>query len=205
MSQPTQPAASAGAFDLRETDLFAFCRKAGNVTGDLPVRELPRILAETAADAPASAADEVFHYTVAGFAQEEAAEPGAPVSQRLFVDVTVDGRVWLDCQRCLGVYPEPIGTEMRFEVVASEAAADAVSMDDDELDVIVGSKKFSMLELIEDEVLLALPTAPKHAVCPSVHESLVTGADGEVQPEAAPEEEKRPSPFAALAGLKNKH
>lgn len=205
MSQPSQPAAFAAAFDLRETDLFAFCRKAGQVTGEVPVRDLPRILAETAADAPASAADETFAYTLNGFVREEAAEPGAPVSQRLFVDVTVDGQVWLDCQRCLGVYPESIATKMRFEVVASEEAADDVSMDDDELDVIVGSKKFSVLELIEDEVLLALPTAPKHEVCPTVHESLVTGADGEVEPEAPPEEEKRPSPFAALAGLKTKH
>ncbi len=29
MSQLTQSAASAPAFDLRETDLFAFCRKGG--------------------------------------------------------------------------------------------------------------------------------------------------------------------------------
>jgi len=205
MSQPTQPAASAGAFDLRETDLFAFCRKGGNAAGDVVMRDLPRILAETAADAPASAPDETFHYTVAGFVREKAVEPGAPVSQRLFLDVTVDGRVWLDCQRCLGVYPESIATKMRFEVVASEEAADEAPMDEDETDVIVGSKKFSVLELVEDEVLLALPTAPKHAVCPTVHDSLVTGADGEVEPKAAPEEEKRPSPFAALAGLKTKH
>ncbi|WP_423192177.1 YceD family protein [Cupriavidus sp. H18C2] len=205
MSQPTQPAASAVAFDLRETDLFVFCRKGGSVAGEVPVRDLPRILAETAADAPASTRDEAFAYTLAGFAREEAAEPGAPAAQRLFVEVTVNGRVWLDCQRCLGVYAEPIATKMCFEVVASEAAADEAPMDDDELDVIVGSKKFSALELIEDEVLLALPTAPKHVVCPTVHESLVTGADGEVEPEAAPEEEKRPSPFAALAGLKTRH
>ncbi|MNK96155.1 hypothetical protein D3C87_1164220 [compost metagenome] len=94
---------------------------------------------------------------------------------------------------------------MRFEVMASEEAADSAPMDDDDIDVIVGSKKFSPLELVEDEVLLALPSAPKHMVCPAVHESLVTGADGEVEPEAPPEEEKRPSPFAALAGLKTKH
>lgn len=205
MSQPTQPAASAVAFDLRETDLFAFCRKGGSVAGDVATRDLPRILAETAKDAPASAPDETFHYTLTGFMHEEAVEAGAAVSQRLFVDVTVQDRVWLDCQRCLQVYPEPIDTSMRFEVMASEEAADSAPMDDDDVDVIVGSKKFSPLELVEDEVLLALPSAPKHMVCPAVHESLVTGADGEVEPEAPPEEEKRPSPFAALAGLKTKH
>lgn len=200
MTQPIQP------FDLRETDLFAFCRKGGAAAGEIVVRDLPRILAETSAEAPASAAEEVFAYTLAGFVREEAVEPGAPVSQRLFLDVTVNGRVWLDCQRCLGVYDEPIATSMRFEVMQSEEAADAAPMDDDEIDVIVGSKRFSLLELMEDEVLLALPVSPKHAVCPTVHESLVTGADGQVEPEEAePEEEKRPSPFAALAGLKSKH
>ncbi len=199
MTQSNQP------IDLRETDLFALCRKGIVASGEVAVRDLPRILAETAADAPASAADEAFAYTLAGFVREEAVEPGVPVSQRLFLDLEVKGRVWLDCQRCLQVYAEPIATSMRFEVVASEEAADAVPMDDDEIDVIVGAKQFSLLELMEDEVLLALPVAPKHAVCPTVHESLVTGADGQVEPEAPPEEEKRPSPFAALAGLKSKH
>jgi uncharacterized protein len=194
------------SIDLRELDLFAFCRKGGSAAGEVAARDLPRILAETAAQAPVSAADEVFAYTATGFAREEASEPGAPAVQRLFLDLAVNGRVWLNCQRCLEGYAEPVATSMRFEVFATDEAADSAPMDDDELDAIVGSKRFSLLELIEDEVLLALPAAPKHAVCPAVHESLVTGADGEVEPEAAPEEEeKRPSPFAALAGLKTKH
>jgi len=33
-------------------------------------------------------------------------------------------------------------------------------------EVVVGSKSFNMMELIEDEALLALPLAPKHDVCP---------------------------------------
>ncbi|MBB2916399.1 DUF177 domain-containing protein [Cupriavidus alkaliphilus] len=191
--------------DLRALDLFAMCRKGESLAGDVAVRDLPRILAETAAQAPASAPDETFAYTATGFVREEAAEPGAPVAQRLFLDVTVQGRMWLDCQRCLAPYAQPIDAATRFEVVESEEAADAAPMDDDEVDVIAGSKRFSLLELIEDEVLLALPVAPKHDVCPTVHESLVTGSDGEAQPEAEPEEEKRPSPFAALAGLKTRH
>ncbi|NOV27446.1 DUF177 domain-containing protein [Cupriavidus necator] len=191
--------------DLRALDLFAMCRKGESLAGDVAVRDLPRILAETTAQAPASAPDETLAYTGTGFVREEAAGPGAPVAQRLFLDVTVQGRMWLDCQRCLAPYAQPIDTATRFEVVESEEAADAAPVDDDEVDVIAGSKRFSLLELIEDEVLLALPVAPKHDVCPTVHESLVTGSDGEAQPEAEPEQEKRPSPFAALAGLKNRH
>ncbi|MDF3835294.1 DUF177 domain-containing protein [Cupriavidus basilensis] len=193
--------------DLRALDLFAFCRAGGNAAGEVAARDLPRIIAETAAQAPVSAPDEVFGYVLTGFVEEDTSEPGTAPTQHLYIDLSVNGRVWLDCQRCLQVYTETIATDMCFEVVASEEDADAAPMDDDEIDVIVGSKRFDLLSLIEDEVLLALPVAPKHDVCPQVHESLVTGVDGqaEPEPEVLPEEEKRPSPFAALAGLKTKH
>src|SRR5215471_15828924 len=101
ISTMTQP------IDLRELDLFAFCRKGGGAAGEVAVRDLPRILAETAAGAPASAPDDVFTYTVTGFAREQATEPGAAPVQRLFLDLVVNGHMWLDCQRCLEVYAEP--------------------------------------------------------------------------------------------------
>jgi uncharacterized protein len=198
MTQQTQP------IDLQAFDVFAFCRNGASLAGEIAVRELPRIIAETSADAPASAAGEVFGYKLSGFVSTEASEPGAAGRQRAYIELAVTGQVWLDCQRCLQVYAQPVSTSMRFEVVGSEAEADAAPMDDDEVDVIAGSKQFNLVELVEDEILLSLPVAPKHEVCPVVHESLVTGADGQVEPEA-PEEEKRPSPFAALASLKQKH
>lgn len=195
------------SIDLHAFDVFAFCRSEASAQGEIIASELPRIIAETAAEAPEGAAAETFSYTLQAAVEQEAAGPGAPGRQRQFLDVTVTGRVWLDCQRCLTVYTEPIATEMRFEVVASDAEAEAAPMDDDDIDVIVGSRQFDLLSLIEDEVLLALPVAPKHKICPSVHESLVTGVDGELEPEEAPadQEERRPSPFAALASLKSKH
>ena len=53
--------------------------------------------------------------------------------------------------------------------------------------------RFDLITQIEDELLLALPVSPRHAVCPD-----------EVLPEEA-EAEKKPSPFAVLANLKTKH
>ena len=71
-----------------------------------------------------------------------------------------------------------------------------VDLDDDEfsdellhgsvIEVVVGSKSFDMMELIEDEALLAIPLAPKHEVCPS-EELLDAFATA-----------KKESPFAAL-------
>lgn len=190
--------------DLHSFDIFAFCRAQGSVQAQVVVREMPRIIAETSANAPAGAPDETFSYALTGFERKVASESGGAARQKSFVDLAVTGRVWLDCQRCLGGYAEQVTTSMRFEVVASEEEAEAASMDDDDVDVIVGSSRFDLLSLIEDEILLGLPVAPKHEVCPAVHDSLVTGTDGEAEPEA-PQEEKRPSPFAALASLKTKH
>jgi uncharacterized protein len=52
----------------------------------------------------------------------------------------------------------------------NEENADEIDalLDDDEVDVVVGSKAFDVNDLIEDEALLAIPQSPKHAVCPDV-------------------------------------
>jgi uncharacterized protein len=62
-------------------------------------------------------------------------------------------------------------------------------LDDDRIDVIVGSKAMDLLMLVEDEALLSLPLSPRHAVCP--------GPVQEVQ------KEKAESPFSVLKNLKS--
>jgi uncharacterized protein len=90
------------------------------------------------------------------------------------------------------------------------------------VEVIVGSRQFDLVDLIEEELLLTLPLVPKHEVCPEVHESLVTGLagaegeldDGGLNGDAGTQQDGgtgRPNPFAALGKLKqggsddNKH
>jgi len=59
--------------------------------------------------------------------------------------------------------------------------------------VLAITRALDLRDLIEDELLLAMPIVPRHEVCP---EPLVAAAgdDGLV--------EDKPNPFAALAGLK---
>jgi len=63
-------------------------------------------------------------------------------------------------------------------------------LEDDEVDVIVGSHAFDLLQVIEDEALLALPLSPKHETCPDrdAFERL--------------KEDRKESPFAVLKNLK---
>ena len=60
----------------------------------------------------------------------------------------------------------PLAVDRSFRFVADEATA-AAEDDESEEDVLALSRSFDLLELIEDELLMELPVAPRHEVCPS--------------------------------------
>ena len=130
---------------------------------------------------------------------------------RLLAEVPPDAAqlpAGLECQRCLAPHLQVLEVKVRYRIVETEAEADAAPLDDDEADVIVGSRQFDLVDLIEEEVLLSLPLVPKHAVCPAVHDSLLTGVDGGESPsdgdqaDEVPQVQEKTNPFAALAALK---
>lgn len=182
-------------------NLFEFARTGMIVEGDVPVQELPRMLTEVPAAVPVTERSTVvFHWRAQGFEHSEHRADGG-VAMRQYLRLAVAGDMWLECQRCMTPYRHPMATETVFEVVRDEAQADACLTDDTLPEAIIGAVNFDLIELVEEELLLALPLVPKHDVCPEVHASLVTGADG--QAEQMPEEvQDKPSPFAALAALK---
>ncbi|AVF42224.1 YceD family protein [Pandoraea apista] len=183
-------------------DLFEFARTGRVAEGDVQLAALPRMVTEVPAEVSASRRTEgVFHWRAEGAEKQVLRADGKPTVAQ-FLTLSVQGPMWLECQRCLTPYQEPLDSETTFEIVRDEAAAENRPLDEDELEALVGSKHFDLRELIEEELLLALPIVPKHEVCPSVHESLATGEDGLAEPVPEPEEEDKPSPFAALAALK---
>ena len=183
-------------------DLFEFARTGRVAEGDVQLAALPRMVTEVPVEVSASAREQsVFHWRAEGVEKQVLRADGKPAVAQLLT-LSVEGPMWLECQRCLTPYLAPLDSETTFEVVRDEAAAEARPLDDDELEALVGSKHFDLRELIEEELLLALPIVPKHEVCPSVHDSLATGGDGLAEPAPVPEEEDKPSPFAALAALK---
>jgi len=104
--------------------------------------------------------------------------------------VSVSASVQPLCQRCLKPFPLEIASEAVLILAKDEDDADKIEamLDDDALEVIVGGKEMNMLDLIEDEALLALPLSPRHEVCPDASE-LEAQKSG------------KPSPFAALKGM----
>ena len=101
----------------------------------------------------------------------------------------------MECQRCLTPVDVPLTVDRAFRFVADEATAEALD-DECEEDLLVISREFDLHELIEDELLMALPVVPKHDECPTALPMASSDDDFE---EANAE---KPNPFAALAGLR---
>lgn len=159
-------------------DAFAFCRHGEQQAGKLRVPELPRVRAECVSD------EGELEWTLRGSMSGQA--PGYPALHLL-----VKGTVHLTCQRCLTPYTFHIEADSTMLVAKDENTADQLEslLQEDEqgmLEIIVGSKTLDVIELIEDEALLALPLSPRHDVCPT-----------EVKLEASTTQ-KKTSPFAVL-------
>ena len=202
------PGKAAGTVDPREFDVFEFARSGRQAAGAVRVSQLPRMLNEVPADAPDR--DTGFSWQAEGSTQSELQDDGAE-GQQPYLRLAVHGSAWLECQRCLAPYEQAFDVDATYRLVGSEAEADEFPLDDDEVEVIVGSRQFDLVDLIEEELLLSLPLVPKHEVCPQVHESLVSGVGGAEEDEggdAAAEqgetdgESGKPNPFAALEALK---
>ena len=98
----------------------------------------------------------------------------------------VDGALQMTCQRCLGSLVFPLRIEVPLLLAATQAEIDAEPLVADGPESIVAGKEMPVQALVEDEVLLALPIAPRHEAC-AASVAAATGA--------------RQTPFAALRGL----
>lgn len=143
--------------------------------GELPVATLTRLLDLLAAS------DGFLTYRVKG--------QMGPYNRPQFL-VEVDGVMSLCCQRCLEAIEHPIEVRSLLEFVDSDGDLTQEELEDDSRDFLPLQKELDVAGLIEDEILLALPTVPRHEDC------VLPGA---VREEAAS------SPFSVLAGLKGRH
>ena len=111
---------------------------------------------------------------------------------QIWLHLLADADVILQCQRCLLPVDEAVHVDRRFRFVADEDTAAA--MDDEmEDEVLALPKSLNLRDLVEDEMLLALPLVPRHDVCPEA----VPLQFGDLE-----EVEEKSNPFASLALLR---
>ncbi len=149
-------------------DSVDFARNGKELTGEIPVAELSR-LRDMLADSSG-----MLTYKVRGYCEAD----------RDMLEVSLHGECTLRCQRCLGKLLYPVNMASCLQLLS----ADRLDEVDDDVDCIEATSQLDVLALIEDELLLGMPFAPKHP-------------DGECAP-AMSDLQQKASPFAVLAGLK---
>jgi uncharacterized protein len=152
-------------------DGFEFASAGAAQQGVLPLNGFPRLR-----DTLASDAGEVA-YAVQG-ARDARGRPSLRVS--------VKGTLQLRCQRCLEAFAFEVRSDALLVLAASPAEIEADPVDAQAPDRILAGKEMPVRELVEDELILAVPFAPRHEECVERPE---TGAS------------TKTLPFAGLRGL----
>jgi len=171
------------AHDPRRLDVAAAAAATLALDGRWPLSELARL-----ADHAAGQVDEPIVWS-AEF--ERRGQHGGSPQVRL--RLRAHARIARECQRCLQpvLLALDVDRSFRFAPTEEEAAALDAEVEDD---VLVLSRQFDLRELVEDELLLALPIVPKHDDCPVPFASAV--------PVPIDQDNSPAHPFAALATLK---
>jgi uncharacterized protein len=153
-------------------DSLAFAQAGGLLQGKLPVAGFTRaldLLTDSAGD---------LAYRVQGRM--------GPNRRQLILEV--DGALRVRCQRCLEGIDYPVRIRSLLELIGNEEELTQEEIEDDSKDFLTARKELDVMALIEDEIILDLPTAPRHENC--------------VLPDAGAQPEKV-SPFSVLRGLKD--
>ena len=161
-------------------DGFEFASAGAKQQGVWPLRDFPRLRDVLASDAGQVA------YEISGLRDER----GRP-SLRL----KVKGTLMLRCQRCLEAMAFDVDTDETLVLAATLAEIHAEPADSHAPDRVVAGREMAVRELIEDELILAVPYAPRHEDCEPA------GAGAKVD-----ERGDKLSPFAGLRGMiRSKH
>jgi DUF177 domain-containing protein len=173
-------------FAARHLDIRDFAEDNGVLSGQGPLATYERLMAETqgrAADVP-----------VAWTASGEVRNAGHSLPE-IWLHLKAHVVLPLTCQRCLNAVDASLTAQRSFRFVPSEEMA-AAQDEQAEEDVLVLSRSFDLVELVEDELLMELPLAPRHEVCPEPVK--LQAADEEFDRASV----QRENPFAMLNRLK---
>ena len=170
-------------FDPTKLDVEALAKADASIKGTWPIAQLERLASSTVAPAEA----DLVTWWARG--EHRAVRGGQP---QAWLHVGATTQVMLECQRCLAPVAADVNAQRSFLFVHGEETAAELDADSDD-DVLALTRSLDLRELIEDELLLALPLVPRHETCPQplLHSE-----------SPAPAEEEAPHPFAALAALK---
>lgn len=145
--------------------------------GSVPLDQMPRLLGLLA-----SAEGEVGYRIEFGIDEYDVG----------FVEIAVDAGLSMVCQRTMSVFVQPVRIDQRLGLIRNESEESALPGNYEPL--LVASGQLSLKDVIEDELILAVPLVALSPGAP-LEQVPVTAGSG-------PESGKPSNPFAALGQLK---
>jgi DUF177 domain-containing protein len=156
-----------------------FARNGSRISGEARLVEMSRLLEML------KAPHGVLNYTVHGGVNQQGIQ---------FLDIGLVGQCQLICQRCLNGLDYPVRLNSRL-MLLDQSGLDAlddnvVSSEEEVPDSILADTHLDVLDLLEEEILLSLPIAPKHeaGICAIAENGYIN--------------RKNPNPFSVLETLK---
>lgn len=143
-------------FDPHRLDVRRFAEEGAQLDAEGALPQFRRLSAQ----AEGAGADRLVRWSARG----EMLNP-RHVQPEVWVHLEADANLPLVCQRCLNPVDVPLAVRRSFRFVADEATA-AAEDDAAQEDLLALSRSFDLVELVEDELLMELPLAPRHDVCP---------------------------------------
>lgn len=175
-------------YSANSLNILTFAKSDGQLVSQVPLAQMLRLREETQGAADAVA----VQFDARGAIRSDAAGVDEP-----WVRLTGKTTLTMTCQRCLTPVDVDIEFTRDFRFVATEALAE-IEDEESEEDVLVLSREFNVLDLVEDELLMSIPPVPMHETCPLPVKLTVADADFADAPE------EKPNPFAVLQQLKDK-
>jgi uncharacterized protein len=145
--QKTGSEATAADWKFRQTAAH-FSRNGFAISGAM----MPELLARTIEDG-----------TVVHDVRGSIAALQTSASERPGFVVSVQGRLGLACQSCGAAFELPVDSRSTIYVAKDSAELDA--WEEESFESIEATEKTSALELVEDELLLAVPYVPRCEKC----------------------------------------
>jgi uncharacterized protein len=173
-------------FDPRRLDVRRFAEEGAELTAQDPVGQYQRLAAETEGDL----GEREVRWSARGEMHNR-----EHLNPQVWLHLEAGTSLPLVCQRCLQPVDMPLAVDRSFRFVADEATA-AAEDDDAEEDLLALSRSFDLQELVEDELLMTLPVAPRHEVCPVPVKMSVTDPAFELANAG------RENPFSVLGRIK---
>ncbi len=181
---------SANSFDPRRLDVAAFARAQADLAGTIPLADLERLSQDARPEAERPADHEI------SWSAQGELRPVAGASAEIRLHLRAATELQLTCQRCLQPVRVSLLVQPTLRFVEGEDLAARIDEESEE-DVLALSSTMDLRELIEDELILALPLVPRHDRCA---QPLPTTAE----PGDVPGTASAANPFAALAGLRRR-